>query len=86
MVFLIQNTQNRDAKATELKLDELIRAIADARNEVIGAESEPEEVLERRKRELEAEKHKPSGPAVAQRAAEATRNGAPHDGEPAPHR
>ncbi|MDQ6859415.1 MAG: low affinity iron permease family protein [Chloroflexota bacterium] len=85
MVFLIQNTQNRDAKATELKLDELIRAIADARNDVIGAESEPEEVLERKKREIEAEKHKPSGPSAAQSGG-ATRNGAPRDGEPAPQR
>jgi low affinity Fe/Cu permease len=86
MVFLIQNTQNRDAKATELKLDELIRAIGDARNEMIGAESEPEELLERQKREIEAEKHKPSGPASGQRGTDATRNGAPQDGEPAPHR
>ncbi len=85
MVFLIQNTQNRDAKATELKLDELIRAIGDARNEVIGAESEPEEVLERQKGEVEAEKDKPSGPAAGQRGTEATRDSAPHD-EPAPHR
>ncbi|HEY8806166.1 MAG TPA: low affinity iron permease family protein, partial [Candidatus Limnocylindria bacterium] len=52
MVFLIQNTQNRDAKATELKLDELIRAIAGARNKFIGAESEPEERLERETREM----------------------------------
>ena len=33
MVFLIQNTQNRDAKAIHLKLDELIRAAAHARTE-----------------------------------------------------
>src|SRR3569833_2804511 len=32
MVFLIQNTQNRDAKAVHLKLDELIRALRGARN------------------------------------------------------
>src|SRR3954470_8803109 len=32
MVFLIQNTQNRDAKAVHLKLDELIRALKGARN------------------------------------------------------
>src|SRR5207247_2939542 len=35
MVFLIQNTQNRDAKAVQLKLDELIRAIRSARNELV---------------------------------------------------
>ena len=33
MVFLIQNTQNRDAKAAHLKLDEIIRALKGARNE-----------------------------------------------------
>ena len=37
MVFLIQNTQNRDAAAIQAKLDELIRAVA-ARNEFIGIE------------------------------------------------
>jgi Predicted small integral membrane protein len=34
MVFLIQNTQNRDAKAMHLKLDELIRAVKGARNQL----------------------------------------------------
>ena len=34
MVFLIQNTQNRDAKAVHLKLDEIIRALKGARNEL----------------------------------------------------
>jgi low affinity Fe/Cu permease len=86
MVFLIQNTQNRDAKATELKLDELIRAIGDARNEMIGAEAEPEELLERQKREIEAEKHKPSGPSAEQRGVGATHNGEPHNGGPAQQR
>ena len=38
MVFLIQNTQNRDAKAVHLKLNELIRAIKDARNELVDLE------------------------------------------------
>jgi low affinity Fe/Cu permease len=35
MVFLIQNTQNRDAKSLHLKLDELIKATGDARNTMI---------------------------------------------------
>ena len=39
MVFLIQNTQNRDAKAVHLKLDELIRALKDARNELVDLEN-----------------------------------------------
>jgi low affinity Fe/Cu permease len=38
MVFLIQNAQNRDASAIQAKLDELIRASRDARNEFIGIE------------------------------------------------
>lgn len=38
MVFLIQNTQNRDSKAVQLKLDELIRATKGARNTYVGLE------------------------------------------------
>ena len=38
MVFLIQNTQNRDAKAMHLKLDELIRAVEGARNRLVDLE------------------------------------------------
>ena len=38
MVFLIQNTQNRDAKAQHLKLDELIRAVGGARNHLVDLE------------------------------------------------
>lgn len=38
MVFLIQNAQNRDASAMQVKLDELIRAVSDARNIYIGIE------------------------------------------------
>jgi low affinity Fe/Cu permease len=38
MVFLIQNTQNRDARAINLKLDELIRAIDKARDQMMNIE------------------------------------------------
>jgi low affinity Fe/Cu permease len=38
MVFLIQNTQNRDAKAVHLKLDELIRSVSGARNTMVDLE------------------------------------------------
>jgi low affinity Fe/Cu permease len=47
MVFLIQNTQNRDAKAMHLKLDELIRAIKNARNELVDLEELSDEELQR---------------------------------------
>jgi low affinity Fe/Cu permease len=56
MVFVIQNTQNRDAKATQVKLDELIRAVSNARNEFIGLEDRNEEELEREKEDVEAER------------------------------
>jgi len=45
MVFLIQNTQNRDAKAIHLKLDELIRAVHGARNKMIDLENVSDEEL-----------------------------------------
>ena len=38
MVFLIQSTQNRDGEAIQVKLDEIIRAIGNARNEVLDLE------------------------------------------------
>jgi low affinity Fe/Cu permease len=46
MVFLIQNTQNRDSKAMQLKLDELIRATAQARNQLIHLETLSDAELE----------------------------------------
>lgn len=46
MVFLIQNTQNRDARALHLKLDEIIRAIESARNELIDIERLSDDDLE----------------------------------------
>lgn len=45
MVFLIQNTQNRDAKAIHLKLDELICSIDAARNQMIAIEQLPDSEL-----------------------------------------
>jgi low affinity Fe/Cu permease len=46
MVFLIQNAQNRESKAVHLKLDEIIRALANARNEMIDIENTTEEHLD----------------------------------------
>jgi low affinity Fe/Cu permease len=52
VVFLIQNTQNRDAKAIHLKLDELIRATRDARNQLIDLEDCTDEELKEMEREF----------------------------------
>ena len=46
MVFLIQNTQNRDAKAFHLKLDELLKGVKGARSELIDLEELSDEELE----------------------------------------
>lgn len=53
MVFLIQNTQNRDSIALHLKIDELIRVIADADDALIEAEDDSERELQ----SLKAEYH-----------------------------
>src|SRR4051812_33978988 len=50
MVFLIQNTQNRDAEALQLKLDELLRASPHAHNAVLDIEELSEEELDELKR------------------------------------
>jgi low affinity Fe/Cu permease len=46
MVFLIQNTQNRDSKAVHLKLDELVRSVKGARMKLMEIEELPNEELE----------------------------------------
>src|SRR5579885_3036969 len=46
MVFLIQNTQNRDGAALQAKLDELILVTQAARNDIVGIERMPEKKLE----------------------------------------
>ncbi|HMJ53454.1 MAG TPA: low affinity iron permease family protein [Polyangiaceae bacterium] len=52
MVFLIQNTQNRDAIAIHLKLDELIRALKGARNQLVDIEELSDEELEKLRAEF----------------------------------
>jgi len=54
MVFVIQASQNREARATQLKLDELIRAAKGARNELIDLEDAPEETVELHKEHFRA--------------------------------
>ncbi len=51
IVFLIQNTQNRDAKAMHLKLDELIRVTKNARNRLVDLDDLSEDEI----KELELE-------------------------------
>jgi low affinity Fe/Cu permease len=53
MVFLIQNTQNRDAKAVHLKLDELIRALGPARNKLVDLEKLSDDELKKLEGEFE---------------------------------
>lgn len=53
MVFLIQHTQNRDARAFHLKLDELIRSINSARNKLIDLENCTDEELDDMQNEFE---------------------------------
>jgi low affinity Fe/Cu permease len=52
MVFLIQATQNRDTLALQLKLDELIVATKNARNDIAGIEEEADEQIEKAKTEV----------------------------------
>jgi len=54
MVFLIQNTQNRDTVALQLKLDELILATSKARNNIVGIEDATEDEIEQEKQKLHA--------------------------------
>jgi low affinity Fe/Cu permease len=53
MVFLIQNTQNRDSKAVNLKLDEIIRAVKGARNKLISLEGLSDEDLKNLEKQFE---------------------------------
>jgi low affinity Fe/Cu permease len=52
MVFLIQNTQNRDAKAMQLKLDELIRAVKSARTRLVHLEDLSDDDLKKLEQEF----------------------------------
>ena len=53
MVFLIQNTQNREMKALHLKIDELLRAVHDARTNLVNLENKTDEELGRVAEEFE---------------------------------
>jgi len=53
IVFLIQNTQNRDSKVVQLKLDELIRAVNAARTELVQMEAMTDEELDEIQKEFQ---------------------------------
>ena len=52
MVFLIQNTQNREARATQLKLDELLRAVEQARTSMVNLEELSDQELDALERDF----------------------------------
>src|SRR5205085_5003312 len=55
MVFVIQNSQNRDGAALQTKIDELIRATQEARNDLVGIERKAEEKVEQVREEIVVE-------------------------------
>jgi len=57
MVFLIQNTQNRDAKAIHLKLDELLRGVEGARTHLVDLEALSDEELDRLQEQFKRIRH-----------------------------
>jgi low affinity Fe/Cu permease len=67
MVFVIQNTQNRDSQVVQLKLDELIRAVQDARNELVDMEDLSDDELRALQRQF----------ALLRRSAEVARSASP---------
>ncbi len=65
MVFLIQNSQNRDAAAMQAKLDELIRALDQARGQFVGIEHLTDTEIELIREELEKECEREDGKPLA---------------------
>jgi low affinity Fe/Cu permease len=78
MVFLIQNSQNRDAAALHLKLDELLHAMREARNSFVALEDQSDEEIQRRKQEF-ADMAKRADAELSSRApADSSHSTAPH--------
>jgi low affinity Fe/Cu permease len=65
VVFLVQNTQNRDAKAIHLKLDELLRGVQGARTSLVNLEECSDEELARLQKEFERLRKRLAPPASA---------------------
>jgi low affinity Fe/Cu permease len=61
MVFLIQNTQYRDSEAIQVKLDEIIRAVGKAKNELLDLEELEDDELDRIRAEYQAMAQKARG-------------------------
>jgi low affinity Fe/Cu permease len=80
MVFLIQNTQNRDAKAIHLKLDELIRGVKGARTHLVDLENMSDEELEKLQSEFQRVREKASRRKEQKQGGN---NGAPENALPA---
>jgi low affinity Fe/Cu permease len=70
MVFLIQNTQNRDAKAVHLKLDELIRALKGARNQLVDLEDLSDEELKKLEKQFQSMRKRAEDDGSSSRRAE----------------
>jgi len=77
VVFMIQNTQNRDSRAIHLKLDELIRALGAARNQMVDIEDLPDEELTRLAQEFQRVRDEPDAPAARRAGARAERKADP---------
>ena len=74
MVFLIQNTQNRDSKAVQLKLDELIRALKTARNELVDLEDLSDEELKKLEEQFQRLRKKAEHDGTQSRKAQSTKS------------
>ncbi len=90
MVFVIQNTQNRDSQVTQLKLDELIRAVRQARNELVNMEGLSDDELLALQRQFEelrvrAEAHRTSRRRVGEHDLDVAREELPVDQRELPH-
>lgn len=68
MVFLVQNTQNRDARALHLKLDELLRSVKAARNKLIDLENCSDEEIEDMARQFQALRAREKRSSTAERS------------------
>jgi low affinity Fe/Cu permease len=79
MVFLIQNTQNRDAEAIHVKLDELIRADKTAHNALLDLEDLEEEELDRIRADYERLAAQARGELKRRQPAKTNRQKAPRD-------